>query len=73
MQALQIVLSQEPPDAETKRNTAVKMSGFESLTEPKFEASVKLVSRRWVFSFTYRNYRIYLTYNVVTIQQRRAI
>ena len=42
----QIVLRQEPPDAETKKNTAIRMNGFESLASPKFDASVKLVSRR---------------------------
>ncbi|THH02632.1 hypothetical protein EW145_g6722 [Phellinidium pouzarii] len=40
-----IVLSQEPPDAESKTNSLSKVNGFEFFTEPKFVASARLISR----------------------------
>ncbi|KAI5122123.1 hypothetical protein M0805_000771 [Coniferiporia weirii] len=41
-----IVLSQEPPDAESKKkNSLAKVNGFEFFPEPKFVASARLISR----------------------------
>ncbi|KAH8115798.1 kinesin-like protein [Phellopilus nigrolimitatus] len=40
-----IVLSQEPPDAESKKNSLINVNGFKFFTEPRFVANVKLISR----------------------------
>ncbi|EJD00829.1 kinesin-like protein [Fomitiporia mediterranea MF3/22] len=40
-----IVLSQDPPDTEAKKNMPPKVNGLEFFMEPKFVASAKLISR----------------------------
>ena len=74
MSLLQIVLSQEPPDADAKKNSLSKVNGFEFFTEPKYVATAKLISRRYAQAIIFRfvNSITLMFFLIAIIRRRKA-